>query len=69
MFRRTVARPGPYEHDDDVIIMKHDPGEQHDEDVMIMNEAHRVASGGVQRVPTRILNMIDKPGHPDRSTS
>jgi hypothetical protein len=44
-------------------------GEQHDEDVMMMNKAHRVASDGVQRAPTRIVNMIDEPGHPDRSMS
>jgi hypothetical protein len=60
-----VARPGGYEHDDDVRIMKY----EHDEDVMIMNKAHHAASGGVQRLPTRLVNMIDKPGHPDRSTS
>jgi hypothetical protein len=60
-----AARPGRYEHDDDVIIMK----SEHDEEVMMMNEAHRVASGGVQRAATRIVNMIDKPGHPDRSRS
>jgi hypothetical protein len=36
---------------------------------MIMNEARRIASDGVQRMPTRIINMIDEPGHPDRSMS
>jgi hypothetical protein len=36
---------------------------------MIMNEAHRVDSDGVQSVPTRIINMIDGAGHPDRSMS
>jgi hypothetical protein len=65
LFGGLVADPGGYEHDDDVRIMKC----QHDEDVMIMNEARHLASGGVQRLPTRIINMIDKPGHPDRSTS
>jgi hypothetical protein len=49
--------------------MKYGHGEEHDEDVMIMNEAHRVDSDGVQSVPTRIINMIDGAGHPDRSMS
>jgi hypothetical protein len=42
---------------------------QHDEDVMQMNEAHRRASGWVQRQPPKVVRMIDKPGHSDRSTS
>jgi hypothetical protein len=42
---------------------------QHDEDVMQMNQAHRHASGWVQGPPPKVIRMIDKPGHPDRSTS
>jgi hypothetical protein len=42
---------------------------QHDEDVIQMNEARRCASGWVQRRPPKVVRMIDKPGHSDRSTS
>jgi hypothetical protein len=42
---------------------------QHDEDVIQMNEVHRGASGWVQRAPPKVVRMIDKPGHSDRSTS
>jgi hypothetical protein len=42
---------------------------QHDEDVIQMNEVHRHASGWVQRRPPKVVRMIDKPGHSDRSTS
>jgi len=42
---------------------------QHDQDVMEMNEAHDRASGWVQRAPPKVVGMIDKPGHSDRSTS
>jgi hypothetical protein len=42
---------------------------QHDEDVIQMNEARRGASGWVQRRTPKVVGMIDKPGHSDRSTS
>jgi hypothetical protein len=45
------------------------PPSQHDEVVIQMNKAHRRASGWVQRPPLKVIPMIDKPGHSDRSTS
>jgi hypothetical protein len=59
--------PAPFTDMVDHVDCVHRP--QHDEDVMQMNEAHDQASGAVQRAPPRVVGMIDKPGHSDRSTS
>jgi hypothetical protein len=42
---------------------------EHGRDVTEMNEVRRRASEWVQRAPAKPSPLIDKPGHPDRSTS
>jgi hypothetical protein len=37
---------------------------EHDEHVMEMNEVRRCASGWVQRAASKLVRMIDGPGHP-----
>jgi hypothetical protein len=36
---------------------------EHDQDVIQMNEVHRRASPRVQRAATRVVHVIDEPGH------